>query len=59
MTGEGSLAGAVREVIEELGIELNPDSARLLYQTRRDRTQDFYGVWLFQSDVPISQLFRS
>lgn len=59
MTGESSLAGAVREVKEELGVELNPDSARLLYQTRRDRTQDFYDVWLFQRDVPISQLFRS
>lgn len=56
LNGESSLTGAIREVKEELGIELNPDSARLLYRTRRDKTQDFYDVWLFHRDMPISQL---
>ena len=56
LAGENSLDGAIREVKEELGIELDRSAARLLFQTRRDSTQDFYDVWLFQADVPIQAL---
>lgn len=56
LAGENSLIGAIREVKEELGIELDRSTARLLFQTRRDSTQDFYDVWLFQTDVPIKAL---
>lgn len=52
LAGESSLQGAVREVREELGLTLDIDRARLIYQTRRDASQDFYDVWLFHFDVP-------
>ena len=54
--GESSLAGAIREVKEELGIALDATSAKLIYQTRRDSVQDFYDVWLFRADVDISEI---
>lgn len=56
LAGESSLDGAIREVKEELGIELDRSTAHLLFRTRRDSTQDFYDVWLFQADVPIQDL---
>ncbi len=56
LAGESSLQGAVREVKEELGLPLDIATARLIYQTRRDASQDFYDVWLFHSDTPISTL---
>lgn len=56
LTGESSLEGAIREVKEELGITLNPDDARIIYQARREETQDFYDVWLFGADVSIAEL---
>ena len=56
LAGESSLEGAVREVSEELGIRLNPCQGKLIYQTRREHTQDFYDVWLFHNDTPIDKL---
>ncbi len=48
LSGENSLQAAIREVKEELGISLNPKMGQLIYQVRRNRTQDFYDVWLFE-----------
>lgn len=56
LVDESSLTGAIREVKEELGIVLNPDNARMVYQERREKTQDFYDVWLFHADVPVTAL---
>lgn len=56
LAGESSLEGAVREVREELGLALEPEHGRLLYQTRRDQCHDFYDVWLFHADTPVSAL---
>ena len=56
LAGESSLQGAVREVKEELGLLLDANTARLIYQTRRDASQDFYDVWLFHSDTPTTVL---
>lgn len=56
LTGESSIQGAVREVKEELGLTLDIATARLIYQTRRDASQDFYDVWLFHSDIPTTAL---
>lgn len=56
LAGESSLPGAVREVKEELGLLLDANTARLIYQTRRDASQDFYDVWLFHSDTPTTAL---
>lgn len=55
-TGEDSLTGILRELEEELGLHFSANAATLLYQTRRDDTQDFYDVWLFHADVPLSAL---
>ena len=54
ITPDTSVAGAIREVKEELGITLDPTRAKLIYQTRRDSTQDFYDVWLFYEDIDIT-----
>ena len=56
LAGESSLTGAIREVKEELGITLDPTRAKLIYQTRRDSTQDFYDVWLFHEDVELAAI---
>lgn len=56
LAGEDSLSGAVREVREELGIILNQSKAKMIYQTRREETQDFYDVWLFHADIDISEI---
>lgn len=56
LAGESSLEGAIREVREELGIILKDQKAQLIYQTRRERTQDFYDVWVFYVDAPITSL---
>lgn len=56
LAGENSLSGAVREVREELGISLKKEAGRIVYQTRRELTQDFYDVWLFETDVSIDSL---
>lgn len=50
------MEGALREVKEELGLELDGNTAHLIYQTRRDASQDFYDVWLFQSDTSTAAL---
>lgn len=55
-SGEDSLAGAVREVKEELGIYLNPLGGKIIYQTCRTKTQDFYDVWLFFKDLDIKEI---
>lgn len=56
LSGENSLQAAMREVKEELGISLNPKMGQLIYQERRNQTQDFYDVWLFEfkSELHIS-----
>ena len=56
LAGEDSLTAGVREVREELGIVLAPEEGRLIYRTRRDDFQDFYDVWLFRRDAPLSSL---
>lgn len=54
LCGEDSLAGALREVREELGIELDPESGRKLWRYRR--TDDFVDVWHFPCDVDLSEI---
>lgn len=56
LAGESSLHGAVREVKEGLGLTLDMDTARLVYQLRRDVSQDFYDVWLFHSNTSTNDL---
>ena len=56
LAGEDSLSGAVREVREELGIILNQSNAKMIYQAKREETQDFYDVWVFHADIDISEI---
>ncbi len=56
LSGENSLNGAIREVKEELGIQLSPQGAQMIYRTRRDDLQDFYEAWLFHMDFPSERL---
>lgn len=56
LAGESSLAGALREVKEELGITLDPADAKILRQIRREAVQDFYDVWRFYADIPIEKV---
>lgn len=54
--GEDSLTGGVREVKEELGIDLDPSTGKLVRSVRSDGLQDFYDVWMFEKDVDISDI---
>lgn len=56
LAGEDSMSGAMREVKEELGITLEAEQGTLIYQTRRESTQDFYDVWLFHADFDASKM---
>lgn len=56
LAGEDSLKGALREVKEELGISLEASQGKLIYQTRRETSQDFYDVWLFHADIDIEKI---
>ena len=53
--GEDSLAGALREVFEEVGVELSADCGRVVFSRVRDviggkRFGDIMDVWLFDFD---------
>lgn len=48
LKGEDSLAGALREVKEEVGITLSPESGRLLSSEVRECFQDIRDIWLFE-----------
>ena len=55
LRGEDSIAGAIRETREEVGIDLLPEQGRLLFTKIRDQIDgthfgDFMDVWLFTYD---------
>jgi predicted acetyltransferase/8-oxo-dGTP pyrophosphatase MutT (NUDIX family) len=55
LKGEDSLTGAIREVQEEVGIALNPESGQLAFTRLRDvidgrRFGDIMDVWVFNYD---------
>ena len=52
-TGEDSLTGAIREAKEEVGVDLDPASGRMVSSTVREHFQDIKDDWLFQYDGPI------
>ena len=63
LAGEDSLTGAIREAKEEVGLDLLPESGRLLFTKLRSMIKgkqynDIVDVWLFDYDeraaVPIS-----
>ena len=54
VAGESSLEGALREVKEEVGLDLLPSSGKLLFTKTRRTYHDFMDVWLFQYDGEVS-----
>jgi len=52
--GEDTLAGAVREAKEELGVSLNPEEG-VLFLTKKSR-HAFGDTWVFKSDEPIEAI---
>jgi 8-oxo-dGTP diphosphatase len=55
LAGENSLDGAVREVKEEIGINLSRSNGKLIKSERRDVYNDFYDVWLFNQSIDITK----
>ncbi len=55
LTGENSLDGAIREVKEEIGINLYRSNGKLLKSERRDVYNDFYDAWLFNQNFDITE----
>lgn len=57
LAGETSLNGIIREIKEELGIELLPEDAIFLKTIRRDKNPpDFKDIWVFNKDVNIKDI---
>lgn len=53
LTGEDSLEGALREVKEEIGIDLSGSCGEMIKSERRNH--DFKDVWLFHHDFDIAE----
>ena len=58
LKGETSIDGAVRELNEELGVNVDKNNAVLLGTTKRYYVgcPDILDVWLFKSDVDVNDL---
>ena len=54
MLGDDSLAAAIREVKEEVGLDICPDKARLMFTITT--TDEICDVWLFQQDFNIEDV---
>lgn len=59
LKGEDSLSAAIREVKEEVGIDLNADSGQLIFSKKRhyiqgEKFNDIMDVWLFEYDGEVS-----
>jgi 8-oxo-dGTP diphosphatase len=48
---ENSKIGALREVEEEIGIELEPESGRIIYSYLKE--DSFHDVWLYRKDIEL------
>ncbi len=55
LAGESSLDGAIREVKEEIGINLFKFNGKMIKSERRDAYNDFYDVWLFDQSFEITE----
>jgi len=57
--GDTSLTAALREANEELGLNLDPDNGRFLFEVRRihkEGSGSFFDIWLFQQDIDIGDI---
>lgn len=48
--GESSIGGALREVKEEVGLDLEPETGKILFTKTRNNFNDIVDVWLFEYD---------
>ncbi|MGE7952008.1 NUDIX hydrolase [Lysinibacillus xylanilyticus] len=55
LAGESSLDGVIREVKEEIGINLSRSNGKMIKSERRDAYNDFYDVWLFDQSFEIPE----
>lgn len=53
VAGENSIQGAIREVKEEVGIDLSPEEGRLVYSEIRKEKNDIRDIWIFNFDGAI------
>ena len=50
LIGESSIDGAHREVKEEVGLDLKPETGKILFTKIRSTFNDIVDVWLFEYD---------
>lgn len=50
LMGESSIDGALREVKEEVGLDLDPETGKILFTKVRSTFNDILDVWLFEYD---------
>lgn len=50
LMGESSIDGALREVKEEVGLDLEPEAGKILFSKIRSTFNDIVDVWLFEYD---------
>jgi len=57
ITGDDSLMAVLREIKEELGIDVDPEKGRLLNSYKIDDERSFFAdLWTFEHDVDMSQV---
>ena len=56
MSGETPEECVIREVKEELGIELKKGEGIIVSSVRRDDHHDFYDIWLYRKDIKLSEI---
>jgi len=56
LAGEDSLSAALREVKEELGINLDIDRGHLYKSIKREVCNDFCDIWLFEYDCEMKDI---
>ena len=57
LAGENTLEGAVRELKEELGIDVTKEEAIFFKEIRRNKIPgDFKDIWVFKKDIDIKEI---
>jgi len=56
ISGEDSLAAALREANEELGIALNPENGKMIERSLKEDGEMILDVWFFRQDIDINDV---